>query len=98
MPQGAGYWLDPRTDQAYIVTRHELWLLDKQNADKIGMRPDVFAKISAMDPSADMDAIRTEGCRMGLIRLRDHSNRWGVQFFVGSGREQDYLWSVYLFL
>jgi len=96
--QGKGYWLDPDTGEGHLVTRHELWLMNKENANKVGIPEPVFAQISAMDPTVDMNAIRMAACKAGLIRLRDQGNQWGVEFWCYPSRVKNYLWSTIEFL
>lgn len=77
---GAGYWLNPRTSQSWIVDRHELFILDPQNAKAVGIPQPVYEHLLTLDQSSGMDEIRLAGINVGLVRIRDHGNYVSVQF------------------
>ena len=98
---GRGYWLNPRTQQSWIVDKHELWVLE--NPLLSGVPANVHAHLLTLDPNLGMDEIRLASINSGLIRLRDYSRNWSIQFAVARELaddldEKSFLRSVFLFL
>lgn len=98
MAMGEGYWLNPRTDQSWVVTRHELWILKPENAKLIGIPDEEFARLQSLNPVRDVDEIRMAGIKAGLVRIRSHQNRISVQFSAPAHYVREILWSVLMFL
>jgi hypothetical protein len=98
MPQLAGVWLNPRSDKWFNVKdfgdRHELWIYDKDNAKKIGLRDATYKKIAKMNPKKDADPIRITAMEGGLVRMRDNQTLLAVQFSASSYKVREILWSV----
>ena len=95
---GNGYWLDPRHQQAHLVTRHELWVLEGENARLAGISPEVHQLLCGLDPVKHQDEIRMAAIEVGMIRTRDHGNYISVQFSARPGEVGTKLWSVVQFL
>lgn len=95
---GMGYWLDPQTQQAHLVTRHELWVLEAENARLAGISPEVYEHLCGLDPVKDQDEIRMAAIDVGLIRIRDHGNYVSVQFSSEPEKVEVKLKSVVQFL
>lgn len=93
---GAGYWLDPRTKQSWTVDRHELWVLDEQNAKTVGISQQVYEHLLTLDSSLGMNEIRMAAINVGLVRVRDQGNYVSVQF--ASEQVRQVLRAVYDFL
>lgn len=91
------YWLNPLTDEAYPVSRHEIWISDPQNQEKIGL-PEKHRKLIGLLDQHDVDGIRLAAVRGGLIRTRRYQNRVSVQMSVSGYQLKDTLWSVYQLL
>lgn len=94
---GAGYWLDPRTKQSWTVDRHELWVLDEQNAKTVEISQEVYAHLKTLDPNLGMTEIRMAAINVGLVRVRDHGNYVSVQF-AASEQVREVLNSIREFL
>ncbi len=95
---GNGYWLDPRQQQSYLVTRHELWVLDRENAERAGIPSEIYEHLVTLDPVRHQDEIRLAAIRCGLIRIRDHGNSISVQFSADPTQVSAYLQSVFQLL
>ena len=93
---GRGYWLNPHSQQSWIVDKHVLWVLE--NPLLSGVPADVHAHLLTLDPNKGMDEIRLAAVNAGLIRLRDYSRNWSVQFAADEPKEKSFLRSVFLFL
>ena len=91
---GRGYWLHPGTQESWLVHRHETWVLE--NPSRIPA--DVHAYLLRLDPHKAMDEIRLAAINAGLIRLRDYSRNWSVQFAADDLNEKGFLRAVALFL
>ena len=92
---GKGYWLDPKTQQSWVVDRHERFVLE--NPLICGVPPEIHAHLLTLDTNKAMDEIRLAAINAGLIRLRDHKKHWSVQF-ASDLNEESFLRSVFLFL
>ena len=93
---GGGYWFDPRTKQSWVVDRHELWVLDEQNAKTAGISRQVYDHLLTLDSSLGMNEIRMAAVNVGFVRIRDQGNYVSVQF--ASEQVRAVLRSVYEFL
>lgn len=91
---GPGFWLDPDTNKAYPVTRHELWLADPENLRKCRIAPQWVDALSKLNPETDAEKMKLIGVQSGMIRVRDYNNRLSVQFYAPRSRVKDVLWSV----
>lgn len=95
---GAGFWLNPKTQNAYPVSRHELWVLDPENSRLAGISSEVYEHLKTLNPTKDQDEIRLAAVHAGLIRTRDHGNYVSVQFAARPESVQAYLRSACSFL
>jgi len=95
---GDGFWLDPEKQQAHRVSKHELWVLEPDNARLAGIPPHVYERLKTLNPVKDEDEIRFAAIHAGLIRTRDHGNYISVQFAASPDRVRAFLRSAYLFL
>ena len=93
---GRGYWLNPQTQQSWIVDKHELWVLE--NPLLSGVPANVHAHLLTLDPNKGMDEIRLAAINVGLIRLRDRRSHVSVQFSADEPNEKSVLRSVAMFL
>ena len=91
---GRGFWLNPRTQQSWLVDKHELWVLE--NPVLSGVPADIHAHLLTLDSNKGMDEIRLAAISAGLIRLRDYSRYVSVQY--NSFDEMSFLRSVAMFL
>ena len=92
---GKGYWLDPKTQQSWVVDRHERFVLE--NPLICGVPPEIHAHLLTLDTNKAMDEIRLAAIHAGLIRVRDHLRYVSVQFCADSN-EMTFLRSVFVFL
>lgn len=103
---GKGYWLDPDNRAMYLVAdfqnRHEFWLLDAKNQEKTHLPSAVTKTLNSMGEKLRagdarmVDAIRLEGIKAGLIRIRDYYNYISIMLSAPRSRVRDVLWSVYM--
>ena len=93
---GRGYWLNPSTQQTWIVDKHELWVLE--NSLLSGVPSDVHAHLLSLDQNKGMDEIRLAAINAGLIRLRDRRSHVSVQFSADQLNQKYFLRSVAMFL
>lgn len=91
---GAGYWLNPKTSQSWTVDRHELFILNQQNANTVGVPQPVYDHLLTLDPSSGMDEIRLAGINVGLVRIRDHGNYVSAQFAAVEGQVRSILRAI----
>ena len=93
---GKGYWLDPKTQQSWVVDRHERWVLENPKLNRLP--PDVHQYLLTLNPDQEMDQIRLAASKAGLIRIRDYDSKISVQFSVDRTKIKAYLWTIFEFL
>ena len=93
---GKGYWLDPKTQQSWVVDRHERWVLENPGLNRLPQS--VHQHLLTLNPSQEMDQIRLASISAGLIRIRDYDSRISVQFSADRSKIRTYLWSIFEFL
>ena len=93
---GKGYWLDPKTNQSWVVDRHERWVLENPQLNRLPN--DVHQHLLTLNPDQEMDQIRLAAISAGLVRIRDYDNKISVQFSAQRTKIRNFLWSIFEFL
>ena len=92
---GDGYWLDPKTNQPWKVTRHDAWILNTENARMVGILASEHDRLTSLNPVRDVDQIRLAGFRVGLVRTRSYHDRISVQFAAPRPKTREVLRSAF---
>ena len=95
---GDGYWLNPKINQHWLVSRHETWILDPQNARLSGIPEQDLQRLRTLNPIRSMDEIRMAGVKAGLVRIRSHKNHISVQFAAPVSYTEEVMRSIFNFL
>lgn len=95
MPQGKGYWYNPKTNATVIVDRHEKSLKKDEDQKKLGLPNSVKEALNNLPlGETDIDVIRMMGVRAGLVRVRDWLNFLSIQFYAEGNKAKDVLFSI----
>jgi hypothetical protein len=78
---GAGHWLNPTTHQCMLVTTHNDWIRNAENAINIGLPDELYWQIMLL-PDTAVDEIRILALKGGLVRMRQHRRYVSVQFWA----------------
>ena len=97
MASDPGFWLNPETGVYVSAYEHAAEIRKQATAKKLGLSDKVFKYINSLHWADEENRRKILLAAMGdgLIRVRRHGTAWTFEF---TGRTENALWAVYLFL
>jgi GNAT superfamily N-acetyltransferase len=90
----SGYWINYQTGTEVGVGEHEMWLRNPQNAQMIGVPPQIVADFDKFEPVKDRDALlRYVMQHAPIMRVRGHGRE--ISFEYSSSRSKGPLDAVW---
>lgn len=95
MPQGEGYWYNPKSNVALVVTRHEVDIKKPNVQQKINLHSAAREALKELPNTPENeDQIKILGVRSGLVRIRDWQKFVSIQFFGKGSKAKDTLFGL----